>query len=83
MTSAFPLPDDFNAATYFIDRHLAEDRSDKIAIECGDTRISYADLAASVNRTGNALRSLGVQIEQRVLLLLLDTPAFAFSLAPP
>jgi len=79
MTSAFPLPDDFNAATYFIDRHLAEGRSDKIAIECGDARISYADLAANVNRTGNALRSLGVQIEQRVLLLLLDTPAFAFS----
>jgi benzoate-CoA ligase family protein len=78
MNSAFPLPDEFNAACYFVDRHLTEGRRAKTAIECGDARVSYAELAANVNRTGNALLSLGVQIEQRVVLLLLDTPEFAF-----
>src|SRR5215472_8911222 len=78
MNSAFPLPDEFNAASYFVDRHLAEGRGAKTGIECGDARITYAELAANINRTGNALRALGVQIEQRVLLLLLDSPEFAF-----
>jgi len=73
------LPDEFNAASYFIDRHCREGRAEKIAIECGDIRVSYGRLFESVNRLGNALKSLGVRIEERVLLLLLDTPEFAAS----
>ncbi|MBZ5569228.1 MAG: benzoate-CoA ligase family protein [Acidobacteriia bacterium] len=73
----FSVPDRFNAAAYFIDPHLRE-RSDKIAIECGDERVTYRELVARVNRLGNALRrALGVRVEERVLLLLLDTPDFA------
>ena len=71
------LPDEFNAAAYFIDRHLNEGRSDKVAIECGDCRVTYRQLADRVNRFGNGLKSLGVRMEERVLLLLLDTPEFA------
>lgn len=77
--SSISLPHDFNAAEYFIDRHISEGRSEKVAIECGDARITYGDLAAQVNRFGNALKNLGVRIEERVLLLLLDTPEFAIS----
>ncbi len=32
-----------------------------------------------VNQFGNALRSLTVRMEERILLLLLDTPEFAVS----
>jgi benzoate-CoA ligase len=71
------LPDQFNAATYFVDRHIQEGRGEKIAIEAGEARISYRQLWESVNRFGNALRGLGVRIEERVFLLLLDTPEFA------
>ncbi len=71
------LPDQFNAAAHFIDPH-AEVRPDKVAIECGEERVTYAELTARVNRVGNALcREFGVRIEERVLLLLLDTPDFA------
>src|SRR6476661_9829710 len=73
------LPDQFNAATYFIDRHIPEGRGEKIAIEAGEARVSYRQLWERVNRFGNALRQLGVRIEERVLLLLLDTPEFAVS----
>jgi benzoate-CoA ligase family protein len=73
------LPDEFNAATYFIDRHVDEGRREKIAIECGETRVSFGQLYTRVNQLGNALRKLGVRIEERVLLLLLDTPDFAIS----
>lgn len=79
MVSALSLPDEFNAAEYFIDRHMREGRSAKVAIECGDDRITYAQVFASVNRVGNALRQLGVRMEERVLLLLLDCPEFAAS----
>ncbi len=74
-----PLPDTFNAATYFVDRHLAEGRGGKVAIECGDERVTYAQVAERVNRFGAALRRLGVQPEQRCALMLLDSPAFAYS----
>jgi benzoate-CoA ligase len=81
MTPGAPilLPDQFNAATYFIDRHIYEGRGEKIAIEAGGVRVSYRQLWESVNRFGNALRGLRVRIEERVFLLLLDTPEFAFN----
>ncbi len=66
------LPRRYNAATHFIDRHLAEGRGDKIAFIDDRGSHSYADLAARVNRAGNLLRSLGVQPEQRVLMAMLD-----------
>jgi benzoate-CoA ligase len=81
MTSAPPivLPDPFNAAAYFIDRHIEEGRSARVAIECGEVQVSYRQLFERVNQAGNGLRNLGVRIEERVFLLLLDTPEFAVS----
>ena len=52
---------------------------DKVAIECGDRRVTYRELFESVNQVGNALKKLGVRPEERVFLLLLDTPEFAAS----
>ncbi len=79
MSSVTPilLPDEFNAAAYFIDRHLREGRAGKVAIECGDVHVTYGQLASLVNHFGNALKALGVRMEERVLLLLLDCPEFA------
>jgi len=81
MTWAPPisLPNEFNAADYFIDRNIREGRSEKTAIECGEVKVSYGQLLSSVNQLGNGLKELGVRMEERVLLLLLDTPEFAIS----
>ncbi len=74
-----PLPQAFNAAEYFVDRHLREGRGGRIAIECEDQRVSYSQLSDHVNRLGNALRdTLEVRMEERVLLLLPDIPEFAY-----
>ena len=74
------VPDTFNAAGYFIDRHPLEGRGGSVAIECADERVTYADLYERVNRFGSALRdSLGVRPEERVVLLLPDSPAFTVS----
>jgi benzoate-CoA ligase len=73
------LPETFNVASHFVDRNVLEGRGGRIAIECGDERISYQQLLENTNRVGHALRRLGVRPEERVLLLLLDTPEFLYS----
>ena len=74
------FPEVFNAATYFVDRHLDEGRADSIAIECGDRRITYGMLHQQVNRLGSALRNeLGVRREERVVLLMLDVPEMIYT----
>ena len=74
------VPDTFNAATHFVDRHVAEGRGSKVAVECGDARITYDEVLRNVNRCADALRRyVGVRPEERVLLLLLDGPAFVYS----
>ncbi len=70
------IPTRFNAAAYFVDRHLAEGRAEKTAIFYQDRELTYRQVYELVNRTGNALKALGVDIEQRVLLCLLDQPEF-------
>jgi benzoate-CoA ligase len=73
------LPDRYNASTTFIDANLQTGRGSKTAIVYGDQAFTYNDVAAMVNRTGNALIKLGVQMEQRVMCLLLDSPEFVAS----
>ncbi len=75
-TTPFPIPDRFNAASFFVDRHVAEGRGGKVAFFHEEGELTYAGLQEMVNRAGNALRDLGVELEHRVLLLLLDSPAF-------
>jgi benzoate-CoA ligase len=72
--------DVLNAATYFIDRHIDEGRGGAVAIECEDRRVSYAALYEHVNRTGWARKNdLDVRPEERVLLLMLDSPEMVFT----
>src|ERR671932_875813 len=77
---ASSIPTQFNVATYFVDRNVARGRGDKIAIECGEERVTYRQVLERVNRFGNSLRDvLGVRLEERVTLLLLDCPEYAYA----
>ncbi len=73
------IPRVCNAATWFVDRHVAEGRAGRLAIRCGGRDITYGEVRAGANRCGNALRRLGVGMEQRVLLLLADGPEFVYA----
>ena len=53
------IPPVFNATSWFVDRHSEEGRAESVAIECGDERVTYRQLAERVNRCGSALRELG------------------------
>jgi benzoate-CoA ligase len=73
------LPERLNAASVFVDEHLAAGRADKAAILCGDRVVTYRDLFENVNRMGNALLELDVRMEDRIAMLLPDTPEWAFA----
>ena len=72
------LPDFYNAATTFVDDNIAQGRGGKIAIYYQNQKITYQEVSENVNRTGNALRDLGIEIENRVLLILPDSPEFVY-----
>lgn len=70
------LPQLFNAATVFVDRHVAEGRGYRTAFRHAGGVLTYAEVAEQVDRAGQALGALGVEMEDRVLLVLDDSPAF-------
>src|SRR6058998_1522004 len=76
---AIEIPREYNAAADFLDRNLVHGRAERIALRCGGRGFTYAQVADLVNRTGNALRTLGAEIENRVAMLLPDSPEFIAS----
>jgi benzoate-CoA ligase len=75
LASAF-LPEQFNVAAHFLDRPLAEGRAEATAFYCEERNLTYGDVAELANRTGNALLDLGVGMDDRVLMVCLDSPEF-------
>jgi benzoate-CoA ligase len=73
------LPETYNAAITFVDDNVTAGRGGKVAVYYGDKTLTYHDIQEGVNRAGNALRELGVELENRVVLVLLDCPEFVFS----
>ena len=70
------LPQEFNVATYFVDRNVAEGRGGRPAFFYEDRVLTYGDVQDLANRTGNALLELGIAPEDRVWMLCLDAPEF-------
>ena len=68
----------FNVAVPFIDRHVDEGRADKVAIRSADGDITYGELAANVNRAGNALHGLDLSAGDRVVMAVKDCPVFFY-----
>src|SRR5213080_2581714 len=76
MNASEVLPAQFNVAAWFVDRNVADGRGASPAFLFEDRTLTYADVQELVNRTGNALLELGVEMEHRVLMACLDTPEF-------
>lgn len=73
------LPRQFNAARHLIDRNVEQGRGEKTAILSEDRTYTYQQLLEKVNRAANMLIELGVQPENRVMILLQDSPETIFS----
>lgn len=64
-------------ASMLLDKNLDEGRADATAVitHAGDS-LTFVDLYTAACRVGSRLRDLGVRREERILLVLDDTPAF-------
>ena len=69
-------PEQFNIASYFIDRNLQLGRGGNVAVREEGRKLTYAQMAEMVNRAGNAFRSMGIEAENRILLALPDSAEF-------
>jgi benzoate-CoA ligase family protein len=63
-----------NMATYFLDENLKQGRGERPAVYYKNQVITYDDICQLTNRVGNALKNLGVEPENRVYLVLDDSP---------
>lgn len=73
------FPERFNMADYFLYHNLEEGRENKTCLYFKDQSFTYADAARMANRAGNALREVGVKLEDRVLIVLPDGPEFVWT----
>ena len=70
------MPRAFNAAHDLLERNILAGRSKKIAYIDDAGRYTYEDLMTRANQSGNALRALGLKMEDRVMLIQSDTIDF-------
>src|SRR3954463_14564350 len=73
------FPERFNMADYFLYHNLEEGRQDKVCLYFEDKQWTYADACRLSNKAGNALRELGLEMEDRVRISVPDCPAFAWT----
>ncbi|MGH3231865.1 MAG: benzoate-CoA ligase family protein [Streptosporangiaceae bacterium] len=66
----------FNACEYLVDRRLAAGDGQRLALTGPAGELTYAQLHDRVCRTAAGLRAIGLQPEQRLLMLMADTPGF-------
>src|SRR3954452_3812510 len=65
-----------NNSGTLVDRRMEAGHGEKVAIRCAWETVTYAQLHDRINRAGNLLGELGVGREDRVLMILDDTPSF-------
>lgn len=73
------LPQIFNVAAYFIEGNLALRRSEKTAFYYQDETYTYAQVSSFVRRSAKLLSHLDLEQENRIAILVPDTPEFVFA----
>ena len=73
------FPEQFNMAEYFLYHNLEEGRENKVCLYFKDQTYTYGETARMSNRVGNTLREAGIEMEDRVLIVLPDCPEFVWT----
>ncbi|MBI2715998.1 MAG: benzoate-CoA ligase family protein [Rhizobiales bacterium] len=67
---------DYNAAVDFVDRNVAEGRGEKTAYIDPSRNLTYGELRDTAARIGPMLARMGIEPENRIALVMLDTVDF-------
>jgi benzoate-CoA ligase family protein len=70
----FSLPERLNLGSYYLDGNLEAGRENRIALYFQDRTYTFFELWRLTNQIGNVLKELRVEPEDRVLLILEDSP---------
>ncbi len=73
LRAADRLPPQFNAAQWFIGRHMADGRARRTAIIDGEGSITYGELDEAVRRFAGVLRDAGIRGDERVAFIAPDS----------
>ena len=73
------VPAELNVAAHYVDGAVADGHGERIALIHEDVTVTFAQLQAQINRVGNALARLGIEMEHRVVILLPNVPEFVMS----
>ncbi len=66
----------FNVSEYLLDRHVQAGHGDRLALTGVAGDVTYAGLLDRVSRAAQGLRALGLQADQRVVMVMTDSPEF-------
>ncbi|MGD9394647.1 MAG: hypothetical protein PVJ81_06835, partial [Dehalococcoidia bacterium] len=64
------IPQYYNVTTKLIDETVEKGLGDKVLVYYKDKTYTYAEMQKMINQVGNALKILGVHMEERVMLVL-------------
>jgi benzoate-CoA ligase len=78
-TMKIEFPERFNMAHYFLYHNVEEGREHKTCLYFREETYTYAQAVRMSNRAGNALREMGLGVEDRVLIVLPDCPEFVWA----
>ena len=70
------IPVELNMAEVLVDENIRKGRGERVAIHYGDEKLTYNWLHDKVCQAANAFTDLGLDIENRYLILLHDCPEF-------
>src|SRR6185369_13753993 len=66
----------FNVSEYLLDRRVEAGDGDRVALTGVGGELTYAQLLDTVRRTAAVLTDLGLRPEQRMLMVVADSPEF-------
>ena len=70
------MSESFNACEYLLDRRLAAGDENRLALTGPGGELTYGQLHQQVLRAAGALRGIGLQPEQRMMMCMADSPEF-------
>ena len=75
----YELPSVFNVAAYFVEGNLHRGNGSKVALYHQDDTYTFQNVFTNVRRAAGLLSELGLERENRIAILLPDSPDFVFA----
>ena len=72
------FPRELNLSVEYVEKHVREGRGEDLALVYRDESYTYREVLENVCKAAHLLRELGLEPEQRVLLMLGDHPEFVW-----